>query len=82
MCCWDLDNLGGKIEDVVLWLKENRPHFKTRVTAIIHTDYSTWVTDVCEENVRITHFRNYNTWMSERMKLWWRERKAKEVAVW
>jgi len=39
----------------------------------------TWVVDVCEENVRITHFRNYNTWMSERMKLWWRERKAKET---
>jgi len=79
LCCWDFSLDGGKISDIVEWLKTHRPCFKKRVTAIIRTMKHTWVVDVCEENVRITHFRNYNTWMSERMKLWWQERKNREV---
>lgn len=80
-CCWDMECQGGKIRDVVAWLREHRPHFSTRVTAIVRTHHSTWVVDVCEENVRITHFQHYDTWMSERMKLWWRERKNRLAEV-
>ena len=81
-CCWDLECKGGKVRDIVEWLRLNRPHYKTRVTAVVRTHHSTWVVDVCEENVRVTHFRHYDLWLSERMKLWWRERKLKgEVVV-
>jgi hypothetical protein len=80
--CWDLECRGGRVKDVIEWLREHRPHFKTRVTAIVRTHRSTWIVDLCEENVRITHFRYYEfLWMSERMKLWWRERKEKETVT-
>lgn len=78
-CCWELEWRGGRVREVVEWLREHRPHDTTRVTAIIRTPHATWIVDVCEENVRITHFRDYNGWMSERMKLWWRERKERKL---
>jgi len=76
-CCWDLENEGGRVADVVEWMRNNRPHEDTRVTAVIRTKHSTWVVDVCEENVRVTHFRHYDLWLSARMRLWWKERKEK-----
>jgi hypothetical protein len=79
--CWDLECGGGKVRDVVTWLQGNRPHYKKRVTAVLRTHHSTWVVDIYEENVRVTHFRRFDLFMSERMKLWWRERKSREVAV-
>ena len=76
-CCWEWQYQGGSIRRMVSWLREHRPDREARVTAVIRSGKSTWVVDIHQDDLRITHFKNFNSWMSDRMKLWWRQRKAK-----
>ena len=81
MCAWLLTNEGGKCSDVVSFLKTQNVRLGQRVTAIVRCKRSTWVLDVNDTDVRITHFRVYAlraTNMSLAMKRFWEKKKWQE----
>lgn len=81
VCCWELVNHGGKTSDVISFLKVQNERLNQRVTAIVRTNHSTWIMDVGNEGIRITHFRMFPPRackMSEAMKKYWVKRKEKE----
>ena len=57
--CWELVCRGGSIRQVVAFLKGQQERMRRRVTAICRTGRSTWVVDVKEDAMRISHFRSY-----------------------
>jgi len=77
MRCWELCNNGGKCSDVVSFLKTQNVRLGQRVTAIIRCKRSTWIVDVTDSDVRITHFKVYApraTNMSLAMKRFWEKK--------
>ena len=81
VCCWELVNCGGKCSDVVKFLRVQNLRLGQRVTAIVRTKRSTWVLDVTDTDVRITHFRVYApraTNMSLAMKRFWEKKRWAE----
>jgi hypothetical protein len=59
--CWEFQHCGGRVRDIVEFLRGQTKRLNHRVTAIIRTKQSTWILDACQTNVRITHFRKWWT---------------------
>jgi hypothetical protein len=58
---WDFQHCGGRVHDIVQFLRGQTKRLNHRVTAVIRAKQSTWILDACQTNVRISHFRKYWT---------------------
>jgi hypothetical protein len=77
--CWELINDGGQTRDVIAFLKSQSERLGRRVTAIVRTRKSTWIMDVGDRGVRISHFPLYppcSIKVGEAMKRYWAKKKA------
>jgi len=67
---------------VVSFLKVQNLRLKQRVTAIVRCKVSTWIVDVTDSDVRITHFKVYVprvTCLGEAMRRSWARRRLEEM---